>query len=118
MVTVQQVQKGFAAFVDNHVAGAYSGIEKALVLGGTTLLAANFPNIIKMYGSHPMVAALGVYNEAAGSIDIDALYNAFVPHIGAEKIPLELPRMGKIDLGTIKIGKEEIDTLVRYIKEA
>lgn len=118
MATINQVQKGFAAFVDREVAGAYSGIEKALVLGSATLLAANFPNLAKQYGEHPMVSALGIYRPEAGSIDVDALYNAFVPHMGAEKIPLALPKVGKMDFGTIKIGKEEIDLLMKYIKEA
>lgn len=118
MATIPQIQKGFAAFVDNHVAGAYTGIDRAIVLGAATLLAANFPNVVKMYGNHPVVTALGVYNSEGGSVDIDALYNAFVPHMGAEKIPITIPKMGSINLGTIKLGKEEIDALVRYIKEA
>lgn len=118
MATIPQIQKGFAAFVDNHVAGAYTGIDKAIVLGASALLAANFPNIVKMYGSHPFVAALGVYNAEGGSVDVDALYNALVPHMGADKIPITIPKMGSINLGTIKLGKEEIDALVRYIKEA
>ena len=60
-----------------------------------------------------MVAALGVYNPEAGTIDIDKLYQAFVPHMGADKIPVTIPK-----IGTIKLGRDEIDALVRYIKEA
>ena len=118
MATIQQIQKGFTRFVDEQVAGAYSGVEKAIVLGGCTLLAANLPNIAKMYGPHPFVAALGVYSPENGEVDLDAVYNAFVPHIAGDKLPIRLPKMGSMDLGTIKIGKEEIDTLIRYIKEA
>lgn len=118
MATIPQIQKGFTAFVDNHVAGAYTGIEKVLILGASALLAANFPNIVKMYANHPIVAAFGVYNAESGTVDVDALYNAFVPHMGADKIPISLPKMGDINLGTIKLGKQEIDTLYRYIKEA
>lgn len=118
MATIPQVQKGFAKFIDNHVAGAYTGIDKAIVLGLSTLVSASLPNIVAQYGSHPVVAAMGLYNAEAGFIDIDALYNAFVPRMGAEKIPITLPKMGSINLGTIKLGKEEIDALVRYIKEA
>ena len=113
MATVTQIQKGFAAFVDNYVAGAYTGIEKAIVLGASTLLAANFPNIVKEYSNHPMVAALGIYNRETGFVDMDALYNAFVPHMGADKFPVTIPK-----IGTIKLGKQEIDILCRYIKEA
>ena len=118
MATVAQVQKGFAAFVDRYVAGAYTGVEKAIVLGASTLLAANFPNIVKAYGGHPMVNALGIYDAETGAVNIEAVYNAIVPHMGSDKIPITLPSMGSINLGTIKLGKEEIDALMRCIKEA
>lgn len=113
MATIKQVQTGFANFIDKQVAGAFEGWQKAVVVGGATLLAANLPNMIKTYGNTPIVAALGVYNPEAGTIDIDNLYNAFVPHMGSDKIPVPIPK-----IGTIKLGKDEIDLLVRYIKEA
>ena len=113
MATIKQVQTGFANFIDNYIAGAFTGWQKAVVVGGATLLAANLPNMVKVYGANPMVAALGVYNPEAGTIDIDKLYQAFVPHFGSDKIPVTIPT-----IGIIKLGKEEIDALVRYIKEA
>jgi hypothetical protein len=113
MATIQQVQKGFVRFIDNDVSGAFDGWQKAVVVGGATLLAANFPNIAASYASHPLVAAMGVYNPERGTIDIDSLYSAFVPNLGADKIPITIPKVA-----TIKMGKEEIDKLVRYIKEA
>lgn len=113
MATINQVQKGAARFIDTHIAGAFEGWQKAVVIGGATLLAANLPNLIQVYGAHPLVAALGVYNPEAGTIDVDKLYNAFVPNMGADKFPVSIPK-----IGTIKLGKEEFDALVRYIKEA
>ena len=118
MATIQQIQTGFTRFVDSHISGAFEGWQKAVVAGGAGLLAANMPNLINMYGNTPVVTALGVYNPEAGTVDIDALYNAFVPRLGTDKIPIPLPKIGKIDLGTLKLGKEDIDILCRYIKEA
>ena len=92
---------------------AFDGWQKTVVAGAAALLAANLPNLVKSYGSHPVVAAMGVYDPAANSVNIDALYNAFVPKLGAEKIPLSIPK-----IGTIKLGRDEIDALMRYIKEA
>lgn len=113
MATISQIQRGFALFVDNEVAAAFDGWQKAVVAGGAGLLASNLPNLVKVYGAHPFVAALGVYDAEAGTINIDALYNAFVPKLGAEKIPLSIPK-----IGTIKMGREEFEALARYIKEA
>ena len=113
MANISQIQRGFVRFVDNEVAAAFDGWQRAIVGGAAGLLSANFPNLVKVYGAHPFVAALGVYDPTSGNVDIDKLYNAFVPKLGNEKIPLNIPK-----LGTIRLGKDEIDLLARYIKEA
>lgn len=113
MVTIEQVQRGFTRFVDGHITTAFDGWQRAIVGGAAGLLAANFPNLVKTYGSHPMVAALGVWDAETGRIDIDSLYDAFVPQLGMDKIPVNIPKVG-----TIKLGRDEFDTLMRYIKEA
>jgi hypothetical protein len=113
MATIEQVQRGFTRFVDMHVSGAFDGWQRAVVAGSAGLLAANFPQLVKTYGGHPIVSALGVYDPMTGNIDIDSLYNAFIPQLGADKIPVSIPKVG-----TIKLGREEFDALLRYIKEA
>lgn len=113
MATVEQVQRGFTRFVDGHIAGAFEGWQRAVVAGAAGLLAANFPKLVKTYAGHPVVAALGVYDPETGFIDIDSVYNAFVPQLGTDKIPVTIPKVG-----TIKLGTEEFDALRRYIKEA
>jgi hypothetical protein len=113
MVTISQIQRGLTLFVDNEVATAFNGWQKAVVAGAAGLLAANFPNIVKMYANHPLVAVMGVYDANSNAVNIDALYNAFVPKLGTDKIPITIPK-----IGTIKMGQPEIDTLMRYIKEA
>lgn len=113
MATIQQVQRGFATFVDAEVACAFEGWQKAVVAGCAGLIAANAHKLVEEYGKHPLVAALGVYDSENGIIDIDSLYNSVVPRLGAEKIPITIPK-----IGTILIGRSEIDALMRYIKEA
>lgn len=111
MATIAQIQRGCARFLDAHISGAFDGWQKAVVVGGGTLLIANLPALAETYGNHPMVSALGVYKD--GNIDIDALYNAFVPNMGIDKLPLTIPKIGQI-----KLGKEDFDVLYKYIKEA
>lgn len=113
MATIQQVQKGFTAFVDREVAGAFEGWQRIVVAGCAGLIAGNIPKLIEEYGNHPFVAALGVYKPENKTVDIDALYNAFVPKMNGEKIPITIPK-----IGTVKMGREEIDALMRYIREA
>lgn len=118
MVTIQQVQRGFTAFVDRYVATAYSGAEKVLLLSATTLLATSLPKLANSYIDHPIVKALGLWSPESNAIDIDALHNAIASNIGEEKIPITIPKFLKIDLGTIKLGREDLAALVRCIKEA
>lgn len=113
MVTISQVQRGFALFVDNEIATAFEGWQKAIVAGCAGLMASNFPKLAAAYANHPLVVGIGIYDPNSNAINIDALYNAFVPKMGIDKIPITIPR-----IGTIKLGREELDTLMRYIKEA
>lgn len=83
------------------------------VAGLAGLIAANFPNVVKAYGNHPMVIALGVYDTENNAIDVEALYNAFAPRFGTYKIPISIPK-----IATIKIGREEMEMLMHYIKES
>lgn len=113
MVTISQIQRGFVHFVDNEIATAFSGWQKTVVAGSAGLLAANFPNLVNVYANKPFVAALGVYDAASNAVNIDALYDAFVPQMGSDKIPIAIPK-----IGIIKLGPSELEALVRYIKEA
>lgn len=113
MANIAQIQRGFVQFVDREVAAAFDGWQRAIVGGTAGLLASNFPNLVKVYGAHPFVSALGVYDATSGNVDVDKLYDAFVPKMGTDKIPLNIPK-----LGTIRLGQEELALLVRYIKEA
>jgi hypothetical protein len=113
MATIPQIQKGFTRFVDNHLSGAFDGWQKAIVAGAAGLIASNFPKLATAYASNPIVVAMGIYEPSSGTINVDALYNAFVLKMGTDKIPIAIPK-----IGTIKLGREEFETLIRYIKEA
>ena len=112
MVTISQVQRGVVLFIDNEVASAFTGWQKAVVAGVGGLVASNIPALAKTYGRHPLVAAVGLYDPESNMINIDAAYSAIVPKLGTEKIPIDIPK-----IGTIKLGRDEFDCLMRYIKE-
>ena len=110
MVTMEKVQRGLAAFIDRELIPSLSGWDKVLVGGGAGLAVAKLPQMIAQY---PIVATLGVYDKENKRVDIDALYQAIVPYIGTEALPVKLPMLGI----TVKMGRAEIDTLYKYIKE-
>lgn len=118
MATISQIQKGFIRFVDDYIAGAYSGFDKIFVSGTAVLIAKNMNNIVREYCHDPKIKLLGIYHEESDSVDIDALYDAYIRPIGDEKVAFPLPSNGFVNLGTLRIGRSEADALVRYIKEA
>ena len=114
MVTMDKVQQGLTLFIDRELIPSLTGWDKVLVGGATGLMASNLPQMATQLAANPVVAAMGLYNPSTNQVDIDALYKAAVPYIGAEALPLKLPFLGM----TIKMGKTEVDALYRYIKEA
>ena len=117
MANIAQVQKAAARFLDEQIAGAFSGWNKTFVCGTGALFAANLPKILAAYEKHPIVlmaVSIGAYDPVNKIVDVDMLYSAYSPYFSDDKIPLRIPLINQI----IKIGRSEIDTLIRYIKEA
>ena len=113
MATVAQIQAGAARFIDNELVPAFTGWQKVLVGGGAGLLLKNLPNTLATLAANPMIAALGVYNPQNGTVDIDALASAFLPQMGADALPVQIP--GGV---TVRLSRADIEKLIRYIKEA
>lgn len=114
MISMENIQAGIAKFIDREIAPSLSGWDKVLIAGAGGLLTARIPDIITQYADHPMLKALGVYDKEHGTVDVDALYNAAKPYIGADPMPIKIPVVKM----TMKVGKKELDTLYRYIKES
>lgn len=113
MVTISQIQTGFSRYVNTQLAGAFDGWQKAVVMAGSVLITNNIPALIDRYGKNSAAVLFGVCNEEDGTVDIDAVHEALVSNLDTEKIPIKLPA-----IGTLKLGRDDIDALCRYIKEA
>ena len=111
MVPMNKVQAGLAAFLDKELIPSLTGWDKVFVGGTATLAVMRLPAILDYY---PMIAALGAYDKKNNQVDVAALYQAFSPYMDAEPIPAKIPILNI----TMRIGKQELDTLYRYIKEA
>jgi hypothetical protein len=117
MASIAQIQKAVARFIDEQVSCSLSGWDKTFVCGTGVLLTAGLPKIIAAYEKHPLVSvatAIGAYDPDNKMVDIDLLYETYSPYFSADKIPIKIPLINK----TIKIGRNEIDTIIKYIKEA
>lgn len=113
MMPIANVQAGIARFIDRSLAPSLSGWDRVLIAGAGGILTAKLPNIISQYADHPMVKALGIYDKENGLVDVDALYNAAKPYMGTDALPVKIPGIGI----TLKLGRQDMDTLYAYIKE-
>lgn len=111
MVSMEKVQKGIAVFIDQELIPSLTGWDKILVGGSAGVAVAKLPKIIEQY---PIISALDIYDKNNNQMDIDTLYQSVLPYLGSELLPLRIPVLGI----TMKVGKQQIDALYRYIKEA
>ena len=107
MVSMEKVKAGIARFVDREIAPGLSGWDKVIVAGGLAVVIKNLPGLIAKY---PILSTIGVGED---EVDIDSLYDAAIPYVN-DKMPVQIPVIGI----TLKIGKQELDAIYRYIKEA
>lgn len=113
MVTIEQTQKGIARFIDAEIVPRLSVVEKLVVGGGAGILTSKLPAMLDVLAENKLIGAMGIYDREHGEIDIEALYNAAKPYIGADPIPVKIPAVGI----TLKFTQREIDTLYKYIME-
>ena len=111
MVSMDKVQKGMTAFIDRELVPILTGWDKVLVGGGAGVLVAKLPKVMEMY---PVISAFDIYDKESNQVDVDTLYNAVIPYVGADTLPLKIPYLGI----TVKVGRQQIDELYKYIKEA
>lgn len=114
MVEINQVQQGLTNFIDRDVLPKLNAWERVVVGGGGGLIASKLPNVLTTISEHPLAKSLGVIDAERGMIDIDAVYEAARPYIGADPIPVKIPVIGV----TLRLTAAEIERLYTYIKEA
>lgn len=109
MVTIAQVQRGAAAFVDQELTAGMEGLAKFGVQTIAGVYIARLDTLAKQLAANPMVAPLGVIQD--GYIDIDILYAEAAKHM-AEPVPVQTP------IGTWHFTKDDLAKLCDMIRKA
>ena len=111
MVTVAQVKNGLVRYIDTDVLPHLTGM-KRIGLGVYTALAAeNLSGLVEQYRDKPAVSVLKVIDDQ-GNVDIDRLYQAFVPMFAdGQKQTIEIPMIGELI-----IDRSDVEKIYRYIK--
>lgn len=110
--TIQKVQNGLVKFIDTELINHLDGWQKIGFGAASALIVKNLPNTIQQYAKTPAIAMLGVIDKDM-NIDIDALHDAIMDYFSTEGEYVNVPMVGRM-----KITKQDVESLYKYIKEA
>lgn len=113
MVTITQVQKGLATFVDNEMMKNMKGVQSWLFGASAGIALSRTGEIFQSIKDNPIVKALGVITED-GEIDIDLISDELMKQ--AEKTGSRVINIPMI--GAFNISKSDINKLAEYIKNS
>jgi hypothetical protein len=116
MVTIEQVKRGLANFVDREIMPHVPGgtLKKTLVGTVIGLYLGNLDKALANGGG--LISALGI-TDAENRIDIDKLADEVKKNMSDEGIRVDLDIMG-IHLGDMTLRRSDIDVLRSHIVNA
>ena len=112
MITLDQIQRGAARFVDTELMPKLAGRDKWIVAGVVTLYIKRLPALVEQLKSKEAIRLLGVIGED-NSVDLEAVYNSIKPAAAQTPVQVNIP-MG----GTITITGTDLDILYNCIMQA
>lgn len=113
MVTIEQIEKGVAAYLDVELMPKLpnSGFEKVLAGTALSLIIRRSGNILDSYKDNKMVQLLGLM-DSEGNVDVDILAEELKKNIPTEGMKVEVPI-----IGSMTFHKEDVSKLYEYITE-
>lgn len=109
MVSIDQVQRGVAQFVERELLPKMQGKDKWIVTGITTLGLSKLPSLLQTAQGNDVIKVLGIVGED-GYLDMESIIEAVRPAMRATPAIIQIP-MG----GTVKITEADVDMLYQYI---
>lgn len=112
MVTVEQIQKGVASYLDAELMPNLhqEGLQKVLAGTAIGLAIKRSGSMIHGFTESPFIKMLGIVDEE-GNIDIDVLKDELKENITEKGFNVDIPM-----LGTMTFHKEDVDKLHKHIK--
>lgn len=111
MVTIEQIERGVASYLDEELMPnlPQNGIQKVMAGTAISLVIRKSGNIVKELTNQPFVKMLGIMDEE-GSVDIDVLKDELKHNITDEGIVVDFPL-----IGTMTFHRSDVDSLYKHI---
>lgn len=113
MYSVEQIQKGVAAYLDAEFMPMLDENSfKKVIVGAAISLAINkYTSLIPVIQQNPFVASLDVI-DSEGNVDVETLAEAIKENMPPTGVETEIPMLGKI-----RLKSADADKLVEYISK-
>lgn len=108
VISLNQIQLGVVAFVENEVAVKAVGLAKFMYYGAGFLLTNQMEQIYKSVAQSPIVKQMGLMDEN-GNFELDTLY--ITAKYASQK-------SGMFTVGGVTLDESDIEKLYQYIKNA
>lgn len=111
MVTINQIEKGLASYMDRELASMLpdNTIQKVIAGAALSLMIRRSGNMISALQENQFVKMLDIF-DAEGNLDIDTLAEAVKQHMPDKGVKIEIPM-----LGAVNVKKDDIDKLHEHI---
>jgi len=113
MVSMEQVTKGVAAYLDKEFLPKLSEKSWERVVAGTAiaLILRRASQKAEELRENQVVKLTGIFDQE-GNVDVACLRDEVKRQLPPDGLQIELPRMG-----TVKLSESDIDQIYRYIAE-
>lgn len=112
MVTMDQIKRGAARYVDEEFTAKLSGWQRWAVGAGAAMALENLEVSMSGLLENHAVRAMGVLDEA-GNVDLDRVYTSLKKQAQKGPVTFQMPL-----LGAVTINEQDVDRLYTCILQA
>ena len=112
MVTMDQIKRGAARYVDEEFTAKLSGWQRWAVGAGAAMALENLDVSMSGLRENPAVRAMGVLDEV-GNVNLDRVYEAFKKQAQKGPVTFQAPL-----LGAVTINEQDVDKIYTCILQA
>lgn len=113
MVTTNQIERGFARWLDAELMPhlPQNGWKKVIAGAAASIMIKRGGHMVEALMNHPIIVALDIAKN--GEIDLEIIRDEMKANMTEAGLIIDLPMIGEL-----KLHKNDIDTLYAYITEA
>lgn len=112
--TMDEVQRGVAAYVDNEFMPHLNEnpLKKVLIGAAISIAIKRYSAMVPLLSENAFVKALNVF-DSDGHVDVETLLGAVKQQMPKDGVPVDIP-----SIGTIRLHDADADKLMQYISQA